>query len=143
MNIDKLMGQHVAILHHVDDLRRLSRAGIADNAQKLASGVIAMTSLIKLHLAAEERALYPALQRSGTPALAQLGTRFQTDMGPIVKAFEVFARNWNTAQRIRDDAEGFRRAANDTMRCLWERVRLEDRDFYPQVQAAQMATTAG
>lgn len=143
MNIDKLMGQHVEILRQLDDLRRLSRAGIADNAQKLASGVIAMSSLIKLHLAAEERALYPALQRSGTPVLAQLGKRFQADMGPIATAFETFARSWNTPQRIRDDAEGFRRAANDTLRCLWERMRLENRDFYPQVQAAQMAATVG
>lgn len=142
MNIDKFMSQHVEILRQVDELRRLSRAGVAENAQAIASGVVAMSSLIKLHLATEERALYPALQRSADAALAQLGTRFQADMGPIAVAFESFARRWNTALNVRSDAEGFRRAANETLRCLWERVRLENRDFYPQVQAAKLHAAA-
>lgn len=138
MNIDKLKQQHVEILRHVDDLRRLSRAGVADNAQGIAGGVVAMSSLIKLHLAAEELALYPALQRSGNPMLAQLGARFQSDMRPIAAAFDAFARRWNTAQSIRADVDGFRRAANETLRCLWERMRLENRDFYPKVQTEQV-----
>lgn len=142
MNIDKLMNDHAEILRQVDSLRSLSRKGIAENATGLAKGVVGMSSLIKLHLAAEERALYPALKRSGDAALAQLGTRFQTDMGPIAVAFGAFAQHWNTAQSIRSDAEGFRRAANETLRCLFERVRLENRDFYPVVQAAQVQAHA-
>ncbi|ODU07780.1 MAG: hemerythrin [Rubrivivax sp. SCN 71-131] len=137
MNLEKFKEQHVQILRHVDDLRRLSRGGISDNAPGLAGGVVAMSSLIKLHLAAEELALYPALQRSGNSELAQLGARFQSDMRPIAAAFDAFARRWNTAQAIRADADGFRRAANETLRCLWERMRLENRDFYPKVETTR------
>lgn len=136
MDIVKYKQQHVDIHHRIDELRQLCKAGVTENAPAIAGAVVAMSSLIKLHLAAEERALYPALQRSGNAAMAQLGARFQTDMGPIAAAFDAFARRWNTAQRIRDEGEAFRAAANETMRCLWERVRLEDRDFYPKVESA-------
>jgi len=136
MNIDKFEQQHLAILRHIDNLRRLSRVGVDENARAIVGEVVAMSSIIKLHLAAEDRALYPALQRSGDAALASLGTRFQTGMAPIVEAFTAFAGRWNTEQRVRADAAGFRAAANETLRCLWERMRDEDRNFYPRVKAA-------
>jgi hypothetical protein len=136
MNIDKFEQQHLEILRHIDTLRRYSRIGVSENAKAIAQEVIAMSSVIKLHLAAEDRALYPALKRSGDAMLASLGERFQTGMGPIAEAFTAFAGRWNTEQRVRADAEGFRQAANETLRCLWERMRDEDRNFYARIKAA-------
>jgi len=142
MNIDKFKHQHVDILGNIAALRRLAQAGVAHNATEIARLIVSMSSTIKLHLAVEDQALYPALQRGDDAALARLGQRFQVEMGPIAAAFDQFARRWNTAQRLREDEAGFRAAANDVLRRVHERMRHEDRDFYPRVEAQHAAVAA-
>ncbi|GAA3985335.1 hypothetical protein GCM10022279_05650 [Comamonas faecalis] len=135
MNIDKYKHTHVDILQRIDRLRALTRTGVEDNAAAIAQGVVALSAVVKLHLAAEDQALYPSLQRSGNAALAQLGLRFQQEMGPIAAAFDAFAHAWNTPARVRGDEAGFRAAANDVLRRVYERMRQEDRDFYPAIES--------
>lgn len=137
MRIDKFKHQHVDILQRVAALRELTRAGVAANAQAIAEGIIGMSAVIKLHLAVEDQALYPALQRSGDAALARMGRQYQDEMGPLAQAYEAFARRWNTAQRLQGDPEGFRADANDVLRRLHERMQRENREFYPRIEAAE------
>lgn len=142
MNIDKFKHQHVDILRRIAALRELTHAGVARNAEAIAQGLVAMSAVIKLHLSVEDQALYPALQRGDDAELARLGQRFQVEMGPIAAAFDQFARRWNTAQRLREDEAGFRAAANDVLRRVHERMRHEDCDFYPRVEAQHAAAAA-
>ena len=83
MNIDKFKHQHLDILRSIDLLRQLTHAGVERNAAEIAQRIVAMSSTIKLHLAVEDQALYPALQRSGNASLARMGRQYQRD---IVKA---------------------------------------------------------
>ena len=142
MNIDKFKHQHLDILARIDHLRTLTRAGVIANAGALAQGIVAISAVIKLHLSVEDQALYPALQRSDDAGLARLGQRFQHDMGPIAAAFDAFARRRNTAARLCADEAGFRRDANDVLRRVYERMKHEDRDFYPRIEAAQETAAA-
>ena len=142
MNIDKFKHQHADIMSNISALRRLAQAGVAQNAADIARLIVSMSSTIKLHLAVEDQALYPALQRGDDAELARLGQRFQVEMGPIAAAFDQFARRWNTAQRLREDEAAFRAAANDVLRRVHERMRHEDRDFYPRVEAQHAAVAA-
>lgn len=134
MNIDKFKQQHVDILQRIAQLRKLTQAGIAEHAQEIADGIISFSAIIKLHLAVEDQALYPALQRSGDPELVRMGHQYQHDMGPIAQAFDGFARRWNTAERLRTDPEGFRTDANDVLRRIHERMQRENREFYPRIE---------
>ena len=112
------------------------------NAAAIAQGIISFSSLIKLHLAVEDKALYPALQRSGDATLARLGQQFQDDMGPIAQAFDGFARRWNTAERLRSDPQGFRNDANTVLKRVYERMQRENREFYPRIEEAQTNAVA-
>lgn len=135
MNIDKYKHTHVDILRRIDSLRDLTRAGVALNASAIAQGIIAIASVIKLHLSAEDRALYPALQRSADTQLVHLSQRFQEDMGPIAATFDAFVRRWNTAQRLRENEAQFRQEANSVLRRVYERMKHEDQHFYPLIEA--------
>ena len=139
MNIDKFKHQHTDILRRIAALRGLAHAGVERNAVAIAEGLIAMSAVIKLHLAVEDQALYPALRRGDDEELARLGQCFQSDMGPIAAAFDAFAHRWNTAQRLRADGQGFRADANDVLRRVYERMQREDREFYPRVEAQSAA----
>jgi hypothetical protein len=97
--------------------------------------IVAMSSTIKLHLAVEDRALYPALQRGGNPELARLGLQYQQEMGAIARAYETFARRWNLPESVRRDEQGFRDDANQVLRMVHERMQRENHDFYPRIEA--------
>lgn len=137
MNIDRFKHDHVDILSQIDGLRRLTHAGVAPNATAIAQAVVAISSTIKLHLAVEDRMLYPALARCGNAELERLSARFQQDMGSIATAFMAFARQWNTAESVRANPEAFRRAANDVLRRVYERMQRENREFYPRIEAEE------
>lgn len=137
MKIDKFKLQHVDILQRIAQLRRLSQAGVAANAQAIAQGIIDVSSVIKLHLAVEDQALYPALQRSGDAELARMGQQYQQEMAPLAQAFDGFARRWNTAQRLQQDEAGFRADANNVLRRVHQRMQRENREFYPRIEAHQ------
>ncbi len=101
MQIDKLKHQHIDILRRVAALRTLTHSGVADNAQAIAEGIVGMSAVIKLHLAVEDQALYPSLQRGGDADLARLGRKYQAEMAPLAQAYDAFVRRWNTAQHLR------------------------------------------
>ena len=82
VNIDKFKHQHLDILRSIDLLRQLTHAGVERNAAEIAQRIVAMSSTIKLHLAVEDQALYPALQRSGNASLARMGRQYPKRHGP-------------------------------------------------------------
>ncbi|MFD4839528.1 hemerythrin domain-containing protein [Achromobacter sp. NPDC058515] len=135
MNIDKFKQQHVDILQGIASLRRLAQAGVARNAAGIAQGIVSISATIKLHLAVEDRALYPAVARSRDLDLARKGREFQEEMDAIAAAYEAFARRWNNARSLELDEEGFRVDANTVLRRVHERMQRENRDLYPRIEA--------
>ena len=123
-------------------LRELAHGGVEPNAAVIARNIVAMSGTIKLHLAVEDQALYPALQRGGDPLLARMGRQYQSEMGPIATAYDAFARRWNTEASLRADPEGFRADANRVLRQVHERMLREDREFYPRIEAQEHVAAA-
>lgn len=136
MNIDKFKHQHMDILGSISALRKLAHEGVARNATEIARLIVSMSSTIKLHLAVEDQALYPALQRGGNTELARMGAQYQRDMGPIAQTYEAFARQWNRPESVRHNEQGFRDDANRVLRMVFERMQRENRDFYPRIEGA-------
>ena len=135
MNIDKFKQQHLAILASIDALRQLARGGVAAQAQAIAEQIIAMSGLIKLHLAVEQRFLYPAVQACGVAKVARLGHQYETEMQGIAGDYLAFAGRWNTAARLAQEPEAFRSEANLVLHALYQRMRREDTELYPAVEA--------
>lgn len=139
MNLDKYKHQHVSILGSIQRLRELAHAGIQEHAEAIAHGIVSMSSIIKLHLAVEDRALYPVLQNSSNTDLARLGQRYQHEMGAIAQEYEKFSRRWNQPWSLRQDPEAFRKDANHVLRMVHERIQKENCDFYPRIEAEMIA----
>lgn len=135
MNIDKFKHQHLDILDGISGLRQLVRSGINGNAARIAAQIIAMSGVIKLHLAVEDRVLYPALQACVNPALARMSRLYQGEMAGIVGAYMAFAAKWNSATRVEQAPEEFRSEANSVLKVLYERMKKEDHEFYPAIEA--------
>ncbi|MNM59194.1 hypothetical protein D3C81_704390 [compost metagenome] len=134
MNIDKFKQQHLAILAAIDDLRQLARGGVAAQAQAIAGQIVAMSGLIKLHLAVEQRYLYPAAQASGMATVARMGRAYENEMHGIAGAYLEFAGRWNTPVRLEAEPDAFRSEANSVLHALYQRMRREDSELYPAIE---------
>ncbi|WP_312982552.1 hemerythrin domain-containing protein [Atlantibacter sp.] len=134
MNIDKMKSQHNEIIQKINQLREYSRRGITDNAQEIAQTVVSMSSVIKVHLSAEDQFLYPYLEKVEDQKLKRMSLQFQREMADIVVEYEMFSRRWNTASKITGHDEDFRRDANTVLRKVHERMQRENTQFYPLVE---------
>lgn len=139
MDIERFKQQHRDILDGIDQLRTLSRAGVAENAGQIAQGIKSLGQLINLHLAIEDRILYPMLQKSDNASLASMGREYQAEMSAIATPFISFARKWNSASVLNSDPEGFRSDANTVLKRVYERMRREDTEFYPAIESGLQA----
>jgi leucyl aminopeptidase (aminopeptidase T) len=139
VNIDKFKHQHIDILSSIARLRQLSREGVAGNAAAIAAQIVQVSGLVKLHLAGEDRNLYPTLEDSGDARLAHMSRAYRAEMKDIAQAYLGFAAKWNTARQVARDPDGFRQDANVVLRRLFERIQREDREFYPAIDATALA----
>lgn len=134
MNIDKFKQQHTNIFDGIRELRHYAQLGISEHAREIAKTIVAMSSVIKLHLAVEDTVLYPALRRSANAAVARMGVQYQSEMKTIAEHYDAFARRWNTAASVARDPAGFRAEANSVLKILHARICREDREFYPSIE---------
>lgn len=131
MDIERFKREHVDLLAAVTSLRGLVQHGVGEQAEAIHRQLAAMSSAIKLHLAAEDRVLYPALMKAADPAIARAGRQFQEEMGGLAAAYLAFAARWNLAGKIAADPQGFRDDANSVFKALHLRVQRENRELYP------------
>jgi hemerythrin-like domain-containing protein len=134
MNIDKFRRQHVAILNSIARLRTAVQGGIVEHAADIAGQIVAMSGVIKLHLAIEDSTLYPALANGADARLARMSNQYQQEMQGIVQDYLAFAGRWNLASRLVAQPEQFRADANHVLRVLYQRIKKEDHEFYPAIE---------
>jgi len=135
MNIDKFKREHTDLMTAVDVLRELVQAGAKEHAEEIVTQLLTMSGAIKLHLAAEDRVLYPALASASDPLVAQTSRMFQQEMGGLAGTFMAFVARWNLAVKIAREPEAFRDEANAVFKALHMRVQRENRELYPMAEA--------
>lgn len=136
MNIEKFKTDHIAMLSAVNDIRQLVRGGVVPNANALAEKIVFISASIKLHLASEDKYLYPTMSKSADPSIALASTQFQSEMNGIAAAYLDFAGKWNLGSRVAANPEGFKDHANTIFKALYLRIQREDRELYPLAEKA-------
>lgn len=134
MNTEKFVQEHAAILASVAELSKLIEAGIAEHADSIAKAIVAMSSAIELHLASEDKALYPALIGSSDSSVAAMGRKFQSEMGTIAGVYMEFAGAWSVGTKVAAEPERFREHANGIFKALRERIQREHAELYPAAE---------
>lgn len=135
MDIQRFKHQHVEILDGIAALRKSAHAGIKENAHQIVQEITALSKVVKLHLAIEDRILYPALRELDNALLAEMGRAYQEGMKGIANAYIAFSRRWSSAAIIAEKAEDFRADANVVLKALYIRMQKENSEFYPAIEA--------
>ncbi|HLU79648.1 MAG TPA: hemerythrin domain-containing protein [Burkholderiaceae bacterium] len=134
MDIDRFKRQHVDILQRIRQLRILAHAGIPANAPRIAQGVADLGKVVTLHLAIEDRIMYPTVRQSADPELAAMGASYQEEMKGIANRYLRFTEQWSKADKVAAEPEAFRSAANSVLKDVFLRMQRENHEFYPAIE---------
>lgn len=99
------------------------RLEVAKSRWRLARVLIA-------HLAIEDKWLYPALIRDGSPRASTMALNFQREMGGLAAAFNAYMLEWSE-DRITNEWEAFQTATWALIEALDLRIRRENDELYP------------
>jgi len=137
--VDNLQRQHREILGIVQqmsaglDAGKLIQRESADSMRALLSQ---LSGKVSVHLAMEDKSLYPKLVANTNAATSKTAQRFVSDMGPIAEAFANFVKQWPTSAAISQQPTVFVEHTRAIFKALGDRVTREERELYPLALAA-------
>lgn len=129
---DNLRKQHVDILSLARQINGLLSDSLDEEAAAAIRPLLSkLTGLVQLHLAIEDRSLYPALAGHPDPQVRALSKRYSDEMEGIAAVFGDYVKHWQTTTRMRGDPEGFSAASKAVFNALSKRMHYEHKELYP------------
>ncbi len=94
---------------------------------------------LKMHLKAEDDALYPRLLTHADAGVRAKAKELQDSMGGIAAAFMAFYEKWIKTDAIAADLAAYRNEVGSFLDALARRMELEDRELYDLADRALAA----
>ena len=131
MNIEKYKKDHINILKGIEEIRE---ATVKQDYYTIISKLSKLKDLVIQHIAMEDRVLYPTLRKHPNPNIINVSIRFKEDMSHISVPFIKFSRKWNNITILKQNLNEFKKEANIVLKDLYDRMKKEDRGFYPLIE---------
>ncbi|MEO7050511.1 MAG: hemerythrin domain-containing protein [Rhodanobacter sp.] len=127
--------QHAEILRLAADLQAVPEQQLRENASPARKILSNLLGKLTLHLAVEDRSVYPQLQSSPDAAVASMAKRFEQEMGGIAANVQAWSKSWPTPGAIQSDPRRFITETADIVSALKKRMQREDLELYAAVDA--------
>src|SRR3954465_13932383 len=101
------------------DPAKLRARGAGDVHRALSS----LSGILKVHLAMEDRSLYPNLVTHRDAGLRTLATRFLEERAALRQRYEEYKERWHSAALIETGAEEFVEETRQILAMLWTRLK--------------------
>lgn len=111
------------------DVGKLRSRGAADVHRALSS----LSGILKVHLAMEDRSLYPNLINHRDLQLRTLAQRFLDERAVVRDRYEDYKHRWPSAAAIEAGAEKFIDETRQVLGLLWTRMKMEDDVLHPEI----------
>ena len=105
------------------------------DAYRVSLQLARLHGLLRLHLIAEDAALYPALLGSGDARTVALAREMQAETGLLAEGLERFMTRWSSSALIGSDFPAFRAELGELLDQLVARIGREDNELYPLADA--------
>ena len=128
---DNLREQHKDIVKIVTDISGLLSPEKIKDASEVHKLLLALSGKLKMHLAAEDKVLYPYLLKSKDANVHNVAKQFIDEMGSIGTAFEGYINKWKIKTEIEKNASGFIADTQGLFGVLGARVGKEESVLYP------------
>jgi hemerythrin-like domain-containing protein len=138
INVDNFRQQHREIMQVVSDISpRLVAERLKEDASGVRSMISALAGKLLVHLAMEDRSLYPTLTGSGDKAVVSLARAFMDEMGDLKVVFNDYLKKWPTAMAIQADVNAFISDTRGIFNALGRRVEREDKELYGMAERGE------
>jgi hemerythrin HHE cation binding domain-containing protein len=111
------------------DAGKLRSRGAADVHRALSS----LSGILKVHLAMEDRSLYPNLVNHRDVALRTLAVRFLDERATIWQKYDEYKARWHTTAAIEAGPDAFIDETRKILGMLWNRMKMEDDVLHPEI----------
>lgn len=122
--------KHQEIMDEAAGIVKLLDTGTADT-NEIRRILSILAGKLKVHLAAEDRYLYPKLMASENDRVRTTAENFVKEMGGIYSSFSDFLTRWPSGSTIGENRELFRSEMKEVVAALSERISREDSELYP------------
>ena len=135
MYLDNMNAQHKEIHELVKEIQKWKfTADVETHAEELTKNVAKLAGVLSVHLAAEDKYLYPSLMKSEDATVRECAKRFADDMGDLSKDFNAYKSTYNTAGKIKGESHKFVADTSVIIGALLNRLQKEDMELYPLVK---------
>lgn len=132
MNIEQLKVQHVKINNMLSETRALvNTKDFETNSREIAKNISQLAGVLKVHLGAEDRSLYPTLNTSTDLKVKKMAASYISEMGNLSEVYVDFKMKYNTAGKILSDIPDFLKEFDKVFLSLERRMNKEDTELYP------------
>ncbi len=139
--IDNLTRQHRELVRTATEMFGWLDAGKlrARGAGEVWRALSSLSGILKVHLAMEDRSLYPHLVEHRDLQLRTLAQRFLNDRAELQQRYDEYRARWASTAAIEGGAEQFIDETRLILGMLWTRMKLEDDVLHPEIVRAYAA----
>ncbi len=131
MKVDNFKTQHKEIAEIVGKIEQmLDPATVAAKSDDIRAQLISLSGKLSVHLAMEDKVLYPAMLGSSNDKAKKTAETFAKEMGTIGGVFKAYMEKWKNGATIKDGAAAFITETKGVFSALKDRVVREERDLY-------------
>lgn len=132
--LDNFKRQHREIRELVSNITALlDRDLLLAEPAQVRYQLSALSGKLMMHLAMEDKFLYPSLMGKDDTKIQSTADRFSAEMGDLVKVFKDYSEKWLTPSSIKANPDTFIKDSHDIFQALLRRIEREDRELYPLV----------
>jgi hypothetical protein len=123
--------QHREIVEVVGEMRALfDETHLKADAQIMRGLLSVLGGKLTIHLAMEDKGLYPRLLQHKNLTVRTLARAYQDEMGGIKDVFAEYLHSWPSAEAIQANAGKFIEHTKDIFAALGLRIEKEDNELY-------------
>ncbi|MGI5058818.1 hemerythrin domain-containing protein [Treponema pectinovorum] len=131
MNTDLYISKHRIVQEYLQTIDKLAKQGVKEKAAEIALNINKMTGIIKMHLASEDKLLYPELLASKSENVKKITKQYMDEMGDLYKAYGNFAEEFRTPSKIEENSQKFVESFKAVEAALNTRIAREEKELYP------------
>lgn len=132
-NLNNYLRQHseiAKISKLIEDSALLNNEKIVENVKDITLNLNTLSGKLKVHLAAEDKFLYPELKNSDDVKTKDIATKFENEMGHIANDFAKYWEKYNFPKKIIENIENFKLDTKEIFAELSNRWNKEEKELY-------------
>ncbi len=128
---DKFRAQHGELLNVAKSIGNLFNAELLrKDATEVRHLLSVLHGKLSVHLAMEDKSLYPRLLSHHDSAIRDTTQRYIDEMGALAGAFKAYVGKWPTPSSIQANPEAFIAETSGVFDALGKRIVLENKELY-------------